>query len=117
VLGYWNIRGLAQVPRLLLSYCGLEWEDQIFNTPAEWAKKKKELDFQFPSLPYLIQGDFKLTKVRAINSYIIKVGGKPELLGKDPRDQAVVEELLGALQDIKAIFIPLFSDKDYEQKL
>ncbi len=26
-LGYWGIRGLAQVPRLLLSYTGTEFED------------------------------------------------------------------------------------------
>jgi hypothetical protein len=27
VFGYWGIRGLGQVPRLLLAYSGLHWKD------------------------------------------------------------------------------------------
>ena len=30
ILGYWQIRGLGQVPRLLLAYSGANWEDHKY---------------------------------------------------------------------------------------
>jgi glutathione S-transferase len=36
----------------------------------------------FPNLPYVIDGDFKLTESKAIHLYIIKKSGKTDLLGK-----------------------------------
>lgn len=38
-------------------------------------------------------------------------------MGKDIKDEAWVECLLGVLQDIKTPFAPLFWDKEYEGKL
>lgn len=65
----------------------------------------------------MIDGDFKLTESKAINFYIIKRFGKNDLLGKDLKDQALVECLLGVLQDIRTPYFPLFWDKDYKEKL
>mgnify|MGYP001332628412 CR=1 FL=1 len=118
VLGYWGIRGLAQVSRLLLAYTGAVWEDVKYTQREQWFEKdKKELGFAFPNIPYLIDGDFKLTESKAVNLYIIKRSGKTELLGKDLKDEALVECVLGVLQDIKTPFSPLFWDKDYAGKL
>ncbi len=44
----------------------------------------------FPNLPYLIDGDFKLTESRAINLYVIMKSGKTDLLGKTIEDKARV---------------------------
>ncbi len=91
VLGYWGIRGLAQVSRLLLAYTGAVWEDLKYTQREQWFEKdKKELGFSFPNIPYLIDGDFKLTESKAVNLYIIKRSGKTELLGKDIKDEALV---------------------------
>lgn len=62
LFGYWNIRGLGQIARLLLAYTGLKWEDKQYSDEAEWFEKdKKSLGLDFPNLPYLIDGDVKIT--------------------------------------------------------
>lgn len=82
--GYWGVRGAGQVGRLLLAYTGANWENIKYTSREEWFDKdKKNLGLPFPNLPYLIDGDFKVTESRAINSYIIKKSGKKELLGKN----------------------------------
>ena len=113
-LGYWGIRGLGQVPRLLLAYTGAVWEDVKYISKEQFDKDKSELNFSFPNLPYLIDGDFKLTESKAINAYIIKRSGKVELLGKNTKDEALVECVLGVLQDIRTPLGPLFWDKDWK---
>jgi glutathione S-transferase len=42
------------------------------------------LGLDFPNLPYLIKGDFKLTESIAIAKYIAKISDKKNLLGKTP---------------------------------
>ena len=49
------------------------------------------LGLEFPNLPYLIAGDFKLSESSAINNYIIRKSNKQELLGKTSEDQARIE--------------------------
>lgn len=76
-LGYWGIRGLGQVPRLLLAYTGAIWEDVKYTAPEQWfGGDKDSLGLEFPNLPYIIDGDFKLTESRAVIYYIVKRSGK-----------------------------------------
>lgn len=35
-LGYFKLRGRAQVPRLLLEFLGIPYEDVLFNTMQDW---------------------------------------------------------------------------------
>ena len=89
--GYWGVRGLGQVSRLLLAYTGAVWEDVKYTSPDQWfGKDKQGLGIPFANLPYLIDGDFKLSESKAINSYIIQRSGNTELLGKNLQDQARV---------------------------
>lgn len=72
ILGYWGVRGLGQVSRVLLSYTGAAWEDVRYTSPEQWFEKDKQnLGIPFPNLPYLIDGDFELTESKSINKYII----------------------------------------------
>jgi glutathione S-transferase len=76
-LGYWGIRGLGQVSRLLLAYTGAVWEDVKYTQREQWFDQdKKNLGIPFANLPYLIDGDFKLSESKAINQYIIHRSGK-----------------------------------------
>lgn len=58
------------------------------------------MGLDFPNLPYLIRGDFKITESLAIANYIIRSSKHPELLGKTVEDQTKVEMLLFMLEDI-----------------
>lgn len=35
-LGYWAVRGKAQVPRLLLKFTGLEWNEVKYTDANQW---------------------------------------------------------------------------------
>ena len=66
-LGYWGIRGAAQVSRLLLAYTGAKWENVAYNDPNKWfGDDKVNLGLDFPNLPYLIDGDIKISESTAI---------------------------------------------------
>lgn len=56
-LGYWNIRGLAQVPRLLLAYSGVSFEDYHYTDANHWFNEDRlHLGIDFPNIPYLLDG-------------------------------------------------------------
>ena len=118
VFGYWGIRGAGQVPRLLLAYTGAVWEDVKYTEREQWFEKdKQELGFQFPNLPYLIEGDFKITESSAITHYIIARSDKRSLLGTDAKQQARIKQVQGVLEDIRTPISGLFWDKEWEAKL
>lgn len=115
VLGYWKIRGLAQYIRHLISYTGIQFEEVLYEGQEKWFKEDKEkLGFDFPNLPYLIDGDFKLTESAAIAKYVINKSGKTDLLGKDLHDQGTLENLIGVFNDALKEVRSLFFNKDYE---
>ena len=115
VIGYWKIRGLGQHIRLLMAYSGLEFEEVQYDNPDKWFKEDKlNLGFDFPNLPYLIDGDFKLTESVAIARYIAKRSGKTDLLGKNAEDTGRVNNLLGVFKDAYKEISGLFWNKDYE---
>jgi len=80
------------VPRLLLEYLKVDYEDRLF-TWAEWKKYEAEhLDeFEFALLPFLKEGDFVVTDSVPICNYIINRFGNKDLLGKNLRDRATVD--------------------------
>jgi len=56
-LGYWAVRGRAQVSRLLLAYTGADWEDIKYTSSTQWFDHDKQtLNLQLANLPYLISG-------------------------------------------------------------
>lgn len=71
-LGYWNIRGYAEAIRNLLRYAQVPFEDvryefgtgDAFPTRDLWFAEKFTLGLDFPNVPYLIDGDFKISQVR-----------------------------------------------------
>ena len=46
--------------------------------------------FFCPSLPYLVDGDFKLAESTAIPVYLLRKYGKEDMLGKNTEDMARV---------------------------
>ena len=87
LLGYWKIRGLAHPIRYLLEYCEHPYQDVMYeqgdapNFSVEcWTSVKNTLGLDFPSIPYLIDQEVKLTDVYAIMIYVATAYA-PELLG------------------------------------
>lgn len=128
LLGYWDIRGLANYPRILAAYLGIDIEEKRY-TPEqekEWFENdKKKLPLAFPNLPYLIDGDVAISETDAIEVHLIYKAGNKELLGKTAQDQAQVKMLSGVLSDIKKywttqVYSPKFHetvDKEIENRI
>jgi glutathione S-transferase len=112
VLGYWNIRGLAQPIRLLLAYLEVDYEDKYFEltpqlTKDNWHAVRDVLDLDFPNLPYLLDGSQKVTESRAIMKYFCRTR-KPELLGKTIEAQTQVDTVDNFMYDLVYCgFIPV----------
>jgi glutathione S-transferase len=86
-VGYWKIRGLGQFIRHLLAYTGTDFQEVQYDNQDKWFKEEKgSLGFDFPNLPYLIDGEFKITESIAVAKYVIKRSGRTELLGKNTQD-------------------------------
>ena len=114
--GYWGVRGLGQVCRLLLQYTGANWVDKKYTSPDSWfGNDKKNMGFSFPNLPYIIEGNLKITESGALRRYIINRSEKKELLGKDMRDQAIVDNLLGVQEDAAKIIRELYFHENFEE--
>ena len=71
--GYWKIRGLGEPIRLLLKYAAADFEDEIFEcgdapefSRSCWNDVKFKLELDFPNLPYLKDGDVKLSQTISI---------------------------------------------------
>merc|ERR1711913_153270 len=99
VLGYWDIRGLAQPIRMLLEYAGADWKDEQYSCgPAPdydktcWFGIKDTLGFDYPNLPYLIDGHIKITQSNAILRYL---GRKFEF---DEMKEGFLKNLPGTLE-------------------
>lgn len=100
-LGYWAIRGLASNIRFQLKYCGVDFVMENYTEREKWFNKDKlNLGLEFPNLPYFIHGDTKLTETKAIHHYIAEVWDQ-SLLGKNAKDKAIVEMLLGVVGEMR----------------
>jgi glutathione S-transferase len=112
-LGYWGVRGRAHTLRLLLEYTGANWQETTYTNDADWfGRDKPALGLPFPNLPYLIDGTLKLTETAAIARYIIERSSNQELLGKDIRDKAIVNNLVGVIADCNDAFAAILYQKN-----
>ena len=98
-----------------MAYTEADWEDVKYSD--QWhGKDKEQLGFDFPNIPYIIEGDFKLTESSAIQRYIIERSEKKELLGKDIKERGQVNQLLGVMSDVRTPIVGLYFDKEWETK-
>lgn len=111
ILGYWNIRGLAHPIRCVLAYSKLPWEDKLYvqagaDAPipfdkSSWFNVKETLGLRFPNLPYLLDGDIKLTQSGAILRYVARKTPELNLLGYDEASTARCDEVVCEFADAK----------------
>ena len=106
-LGYWKIRGLAQPIRYLLEYTEHPYEDVHYEqgdgpnfSVEEWTSVKNTLGLDFPTVPYVIDGEAKVTDPYAIMVYLSHAYA-PELLGKTPAETGEMDMFYSQLKEIK----------------
>jgi len=121
VLGYWNIRGLAQPIRVLLGYAGVEFEEihyVIGDGPEfsyeDWYKEKFELGLDFPNLPYYMEGDLKLTQSNAILRHLAR---KHDLIGQTSAERARCDLAAEQICDLRKTFVTLCYSEDFKSQL
>ncbi|XP_077983081.1 glutathione S-transferase Mu 1-like [Glandiceps talaboti] len=118
LLGYWNIRGLGQAIRLVLEYTGVDYTEKRYDYgPAPdyskdaWLNEKYNLGLDFPNLPYLIDGDVKLTQTHAILVYLAR---KTNLLGTNENEMRRADLVYGRWGDFRMLMGGYFTDPDWE---
>ena len=88
-MGYFG--GLRGGPRgnatkLILNYCGVTYTDKFWpigDGQTEWKAFKATTDIPWADMPYLTDGDVKISQTLAIQ-YYVAAKWKPELLGASP---------------------------------
>ena len=68
-LGYWKIRGLASQIRYEMVYLGIEYDEHQYEQGdgpqfdrSQWLSVKDTLELDFTNLPYLIDGEYRITE-------------------------------------------------------
>ena len=92
-LGYWNMQGRAELSRLLLAYFNLACKEVNPTSPTEAQALLAKHQFAFPNLPYLVDGDVKLTESLAIPDYLAQMAKRDCFFGKTDNCRAVHAEL------------------------
>lgn len=120
VLGYWDIRGLGEPIRYLLAHAGVPYEDKRYGfgdgpepNRDEWLAVKYKLDLDFPNLPYIIDGDVRMTQSQAILRYL---GRKHGLAPKDEETVRRVEMLEHQASDIFWAAVRVCYSPDYTEE-
>ena len=106
-LGYWKIRGLAAPARYILAYVGADSKNDMYEqgdgpefSREVWTSVKPTLPLDYPNLPYLIDGDVKVTESQAIYRYICNKYDS-SLLGKNNKDRAHVDMMSCIIMEAK----------------
>ena len=108
IVGYWKIRGLGAPIRMMFYFLKVPFADVTYEVQGEepnfdvssWADVKFTLGFELPNLPYLIDGDVKLTETAAIMQYIARKW-RPSLLGSTAAEMGRVQMLWDGVSNLK----------------
>src|SRR3990167_7620970 len=114
-LGYCNIKGQAELSRILLNYLGLEYKDHHPNSAEEWYQtEKQQLDAPFPNLPYLKDGDFIVTESCAIPFYLACKADRKDLLGLNAVEQSHIKSVDSVASEIVQVLFKYSNSPNYE---
>ena len=114
IFGYWNVRGFhrANPCCYLLNYANVDYDTSTYQiTENSWFEVKSGTGIPFPNLPYIIDGDFKLSESMAVAQYICGKF-KPELLGTTPQEKARIYQLQNIVAEISSESIKPFYAHD-----
>ncbi|GBN46386.1 Glutathione S-transferase Mu 1 [Araneus ventricosus] len=114
ILGYWDIPGLAEPIRFLLHFKNVDFEDKRYSLDdrSEWEKDKFSLNFDFPNLPYYIEGNVRLTQSNTILRYL---AGKYGLDGSTEEEKLRVSLSEQQIADFRGSLVQLSYNENFEK--
>lgn len=115
-LGYWALRALGEPARLILRQSGAEWKDAAIPLNDEgkalwFGDKKTNMGLDFPNLPYLIDGDVKVTQSVAVYRHL----GRKFDLYPDLADQSRGDMFEQYIMDLRSGITKLCFQADFEE--
>jgi glutathione S-transferase len=105
--GYWKIRGLGAVFRMLLEYKQAEYTDKQYESGEDWFKGAKPAILEknaLANLPYLVDGDVCICQTNSILNYL---GEKFGMNGSDAAAKRLNDQLLNEIYDVRNAMIDL----------
>ena len=96
-LYYFNLRGRAELVRLIFAYAGVEYEDVRFDRNTEWPTIYKN-KMPFGQCPVLEVDGKMLAQSNTIGRYLARKFG---LAGKDEWEQAQVDMYADCIMDLR----------------
>ncbi|XP_015913227.1 glutathione S-transferase class-mu 26 kDa isozyme 47 [Parasteatoda tepidariorum] len=114
VVGYWDVRGLAEPIRYLLHYKNVPFEDKRYQLEERdvWEKEKFTLGLDFPNLPYYFDDKVKLTQSVTILRYLAK---KYDFGGKTEEEKLRVSLAEQQIIDFRTAFYKVVYGPNYEE--
>lgn len=110
-VGYWKIRGLAQPIRMLLGYNQVDFVDELYEIGdgpdydrSCWYEAKPKLNLEFPNMPYLVDGDVRITQSNAILRYVAR---KFDMTGHSEEEKIRVDVIENQAMDFRNGFVRL----------
>ncbi|CAF4438029.1 unnamed protein product [Adineta steineri] len=105
-LSYFNLRGFAEVSRLIFAAAGEKFEDVRYERE-QWPEHKAEMPLG--QMPVLEVDGVKLPQSAAIARYLAK---QFHLAGKDNFEQAQVDAVVDTIYDLLKAFMPSRREQD-----
>lgn len=99
--GYWGIRGLGSVFRMIFEYKGVKYTDNQYNDFADWFGKDKPKILEknpLANLPYLVCGNDCICQTNAILTYL---GSRLRMGGGGYKAKMLNEQLLCEVYDTR----------------
>jgi glutathione S-transferase len=95
---YFAARGRAEVIRLILAEAGVAYEDDTFTGREAFAALKASGRLPFLAVPVWEEEGLRLAQSVAIANHIGRAHG---MRGSSPREEALVDQAVGAVEDVR----------------
>ena len=109
-LHYFNVRGRAEISRLIFAAAGQKYEDARFEHE-QWPSLKAEMPLG--QVPVLEVNGTKLPQSGAIARFLAK---EFHLAGKDNFEQAQADAVADTINDLVTAYLPVRSDQELTKK-
>ena len=111
--GYSDVKGFTDSYTMLFRYLKLGFNDRYILNENFWRDEEATREgFVLPALPYVVDGETKVTGDDSVITYVCIKANREDLLGKNGKDIAQVRMFLGLLRDMKTEVLDVLLQTD-----